>query len=320
MNIPWKAVVLISSERQDKSVHLVSYSRFRNWRWRQPVVFAMAALFALLQLEASDHSDAPVSNGTIRQDANLTDLHAFADGTNLVIALCSNPAIPKSAASYLFPSDVTFDINIDNRCTVDPEDPNGMGGTILEPDKIQEQICFRIRFDDAGNPRLQTFKHREPKYSGPMVVNFFAGLRDDPFIRGPRQGRNVAAIVLQIPLNAVINEQSTLLIWATSKVDEFDGPFQDLVGRSLRSMMPENNAMNEMPVAHQARAMGVAPDVMIFDTARPAAFPNGRALTDDVIDLVGDARLLANDYPFPSTNDVPFLNEFPYLAPPHPPQ
>jgi hypothetical protein len=39
-------------------------------------------------------------------------------------------------------------------------------------------------------------------------------------------------------------------------------------------------------------------------------------LTDDVVDLVGDQRILGNDAPFPNENDVPFLNRFPYLAPP----
>jgi hypothetical protein len=59
---------------------------------------------------------------------------------------------------------------------------------------------------------------------------------------------------------------------------------------------------------------------MIYNTALPAVYPNGRALTDDVVDAVGDVRVLDNDSPFPSANDVPFLSAFPYLAPPHPPQ
>lgn len=63
----------------------------------------------------------------------------------------------------------------------------------------------------------------------------------------------------------------------------------------------------------------LAPDVILFDVLRPAAFPNGRDLTDDVVDLVGDPRPLSNDDPFPAENDVPFLDEFPYLAEPHTP-
>jgi hypothetical protein len=81
--------------------------------------------------------------------------------------------------------------------------------------------------------------------------------------------------------------------------------------------MPEMLDLNKMPPREHRGTMGVAPDVLIFDTTRPAAFPNGRDLVDDVVDLVGDARLLANDSPHPSTNDVPFLLGFPYLAPPH---
>ena len=152
------------------------------------------------------------------------------------------------------------------------------------------------------------------------LLNFFAGLRDDPFIRGPRQGRNIASIVLEVPLASVAAKQSTLLIWATTTVDDFEGPFQDLVGRSLRSMMPENGVMNLVQPRHQFHQMGVPPDVMVFNTALPAAYPNGRALPDDVVDLVGDGRVLSNDGPFPSANDLPFLSDFPYLAPPHPPQ
>ena len=58
-------------------------------------------------------------------------------------------------------------------------------------------------------------------------------------------------------------------------------------------------------------------DVMIFRTSQPTKYPNGRALEDDVVDLVGDLRVLSSDSPFPGTNDKPFLPHFPYLAEPH---
>jgi len=283
-----------------------------------PCTAACLLLLLVPAVKASDHSDVPIISGTLRQDANLTDLHAFERNGNLVLSLCCNPTIPPSADRYLFPNDVTFEVNIDNDSAVSPNDPNRMGGTILYPDKIQEDITFRIRFDDEGLPSLQTFARGKP--SNVPIVNFFAGLRDDPFIRQPRAGRNVAAIVLEVPLSAVLRGQSTVLIWATSKVDDVDGVFQDMAGRALRSMFPENSNMNLMHPRHQQKLLGVPPDVMIYDTARPAAYPNGRALADDVVDLVGDLRVIASDAPFPTTNDVPFLAEFPYLAPPHAPQ
>lgn len=282
---------------------------------------ALAALLLgpLSVTQASDHSDAPHSAAGVRQDANLTDLHAFVAGENLVIALSSNPAIPKSANTYVFPSDVTFEIKIDVDSKVEPYDPEKMGGTIRRPDKIQEDVTYRIRFDGNGNPNLEIEGKKWLKHQA-SVVNFFTGLRDDPFIRGPRQGRNVGSIVIEVPLAPLTRAQDTLLIWATSKVDEFDGPFQELVGRSLRSMFPENDGMNTMPPEMQLDLMGKVPDVMIYDTSKPALYPNGRALQDDVVDMVGDARVLGNDAPYPSANDLPFLTVFPYLSPPHPPQ
>lgn len=268
-------------------------------------------LAALSLLTASDHGDAPIGPAGPRQDANLTDLHAFVVGQNLVLALSTNPAIPPSATSYLFPTDVTFELHIDNHSAVSD-------GQVVAPERVDDDIRFRIRFNDDGTVKLQRLgKHgREP--FDPGIVSLFTGLRDDPFIRGPRQGRNIGAIVLEVPLSTVLRPgKSTLLIWATSKVNEFDGRFQDLAGRSLVSMFPENALMNTMEPRQMSRMLGKSPDVLIFDTALPAAFPNGRALTDDVVDLVGDNRVLANDAPFPTTNDKPFLARFPYLAEPH---
>jgi hypothetical protein len=63
---------------------------------------------------------------------------------------------------------------------------------------------------------------------------------------------------------------------------------------------------------------------MIYDPSKPAGFPNGRLLTDDVVDLAcalaGECRVVASDAPFPAVNDRSFLESFPYLAEPHPPQ
>lgn len=283
------------------------------------LLLAVACGWALI--EASDHSDAPRLGTLVRNDANLTDFHAFVSGSNLVLALSANAAIPPSATSYMFPSNVTFEFHIDVDCPVAAEDPNGDGGTLLDPRGIDEEIIFRIRFRDDGSARIQRFV-RGARMDDPQIVSFFAGLRDDPFIRGPRIGRNVGSIVLEVPLSSVVREQSTLVIWATSKVEEFDGPFQEIAGRSLRSMFAEQNALNSMQPRQSLVRAGLRPDVMMFDTSKPAAYPNGRALTDDVVDLVcalsHDCRVVTNDSPFPSANDVPFLSTFPYLAPPHP--
>lgn len=270
---------------------------------------------------ASDHSDSPQGPAGARVDANLSDLHAFTVGENLVLSLCTNTAIPPSATSYVFPSDVTFEFHLDVTSAVDPADPAGFGATILDPDHVRDDVTFRIRFRPDGSIDLKRYR-RGAATRDIRIVNLFAGLRDDPFIRAPRAGRNSACIVLETPLATFLRSQSTILVWATSKVDDFDGPFQDLVGEPLRAMFPEQQALNSMPMSQQMKREGVMPAPIIFDTARPAAFPNGRALADDVVDLMcslaGECRVLSSENPSPTANDVPFLDTFPYLAPPHP--
>ena len=72
----------------------------------------------------------------------------------------------------------------------------------------------------------------------------------------------------------------------------------------------------------------IVPDTIKYDPSQPTAYPNGRTLTDPVVDItlaavllqLGKAQPLSSfaDLPLnPPANDVPFGDEFPYLAPPH---
>lgn len=299
-----------------------SYSVMKNKSFKFAAAGILAAAFLLGALvithpgSGSDHADTPNLTAISRHDVRITDLYAFIDGDSLVVALCVDPTIPPSATGYQFQSDAMYDINIDNSSTVSHDDTDAnelYGGTVLDPGKINANIAFRFTFE-GGTPRL---KVRGIK-NGEAITEYFTGLRDDPFIRGPREGRNVAAIVMKVPLDAVMGSQPDLLIWAYSRVPEFDKAQADHGGMALRSMFPENMPMNEMHPRHHAKRMGSAPDVIILNTQAAVGFPNGRLLGDDVVDMVGDPRVLGNDHPFPAVNDLPFLYEFPYLAPPHP--
>ena len=341
-------------------------------RWLAAVTIAACAVVVAT---ASDHGDTPTFNSVVRADANLTDLHAFVVGENLVLSLATNERIPVSATSYTFPSDLTFEINIDVNSPVSGTDPLGDGGTVMLPDSISAEDTFRVRFKDDGSAVVQRI-HRGPRTwgssddstvllrannsrGGPVmvapngdfeapsgrglfsrrtpepreslaaerilansgIVGFFAGLRDDPFIRAPRMGRNIGAIVIEVPLASILDGQSTILIWATVQVEEIEGSQHESVGRSLRSMFPEQDALNEMPPREHMSQMGMRPDVIIYNTSLPASYPNGRYLTNDVIDLAcalsAECRVANNDAPFPTVNDKEFLAEFPYLAAPH---
>jgi hypothetical protein len=69
----------------------------------------------------------------------------------------------------------------------------------------------------------------------------------------------------------------------------------------------------------------VVPDTVTIDLSAPSGFPNGRRLTDSVIDITLAALFLDltrepvtrfTDLPLgPQANDVPFRPDFPYLAP-----
>lgn len=267
---------------------------------------------------AADHADAPILTGLGRSDARITDLFAYVRGNNIVLALCTDPTVPPGVTSYLYPSDLTLTINIDSHSKVrfgNEADLAQFGGTVVNPNSISPDRKLTITFDDDGNPHVDADGIADRDLRD---ASFFAGLRDDPFIRRPRKGRNVAAVVIELPRRALSKNNEPLLIWATTHVPDFDGPIAEHAGRALRSMFIE--PANVLTPKELSRELGLVPDVMILDPTHPTMFPNGRTLIDDVVDLVVDLPpdgLMPPEGPeFPTMNDVPFLPDFPYLAPP----
>lgn len=109
--------------------------------------------------------------------------------------------------------------------------------------------------------------------------------------------------------------------------DEVNG-FRTIVEASItalrdavRDSLPPENA--GIPASILAGV--VIPDIVKVDFTKAVAFPNGRRLEDDVVDialgLVLNRDLIAGGQPeVPDdidANDVPFLSTFPYLAAPH---
>ena len=189
----------------------------------------------------------------------------------------------------------------------------------------------------------------------PGAINVQVGVFDDPFIF-PRFFRgNVVGIVASIPLKNIRRPDGALaasgpiLAWATTHSGK--GKQSDHVGRSLRTQLPRFGYLNALhPSKHVAEITRVhasptlmenvlatflapveahrhydsAPDVMIYDLRKPAKFPNGRWLEDDVARILADAgeTLLlelsyseSRQFPRATTNDKPFRKDFPYLAP-----
>ena len=291
--------------------------------WKALLV-GLVLLVGLGTGRAADHGDTPLLKDIGRHDARLAGSFAFVRGENLVLVLTIDPSIPPGTTQYVFPTDVKYRIFIDNDSEVrfdDLDDLANFGGTVVDPAGIQEDIGFQVKFKNDGTAKLGIEGLAK---SEKQLVSLFTGLRDDPFIRAPREGRNIAAIVIELPLSVVADSQPTLLIWGTAKVRNLHGSHQELAGRALRSQFVENDQMNTLHPSDHTSRMGVAPDVVIFNTSEPAAFPNGRELSDDVVDLIcfapeADCRVFdqPGEGPIgPGENDVPFLDVFPYLAPP----
>jgi hypothetical protein len=290
------------------------------------VVLVFCSSFAAT---ASDHADTSLHVETGRHDARITDLYAFTKDGNLILILAVDPTVPQGAKIYEFPTDVEYAFNIDNDSEVTSQ------GVIVNKNDIEEDIVISIRFGVDGKARINDQVTISSILSVPFlmlfsctssddiniedaITNFFAGPRDDPFIRGPRIGANVAAIVLEIPVEAVVKNDNPLLIWANTKVDNFAGSFQERGGGPFTSML--NGLLNFIHPSEDFKEFGIETDVLVLDTSKPSGFPNGRVLEDDVVDLVCPGvcdNILANDAPFPSQNDAPFLDEFPFLAPPN---
>lgn len=293
------------------------------------LIIAILFLSSALQAMGADHSDTSLHIEEGRNDARITDFYAFTRGENLVLILAVDPTVPEGATTYKFPTDVEYRINIDNDSEVTAQ------GIILNKDDIREDIVISIRFKDDGTAVINGDNKFGSIFSIPFLVlfscassddvdivdaitNFFAGPRDDPFIRGPRIGKNVAAIVLEIPIDAVVKNNNPLLIWSTTNVDSFPGDFQERAGGPITSML--NDVLNFTHPSEDFENFSIEPDVLVLNTSLPSGFPNGRVLEDDVVDLVCPGvcdNIIENDEPFPSENDVPFLDDFPFLAPPN---
>jgi hypothetical protein len=165
-------------------------------------------------------------------------------------------------------------------------------------------------------------------------------------------GFNVNAIVVQFPLEMVAGHAEKFGAWGvtyTSPQPLSASPFVDLtqidrmgnpavntalIPASLKDAfnagIPQDDAQVFAPVILQTLAnfgtnaqntatlASVAvPDTLKLNRSMPDGFPNGRQLTDRVIDTL--LTLILNTPTTDGTrgNDVPFLPTFPYLASPH---
>jgi hypothetical protein len=152
---------------------------------------------------------------------------------------------------------------------------------------------------------------------------------------GSLSAENAEACLIRDQYNASNPEEDAAGMWITpaapNEANGIAGSVQLLQGALLDDLTALGVTPATFEVAVAQAGPVVIPDTIKFDLTSPAAYPNGRTLTDPVVDITVTAVLFTlgtedgqvplsflADLPLnPAVNDKEFKSEFPYLADPH---
>jgi hypothetical protein len=196
----------------------------------------------------------------------------------------------------------------------------------------------------------------KPVEAGPCRL--FVGVRSDPFFADGEgafhdfqftgddtfAGKNILSMALEVP-DDVLGPGPEIGVWCTAsvrrdgklvQVDRFGNPsfnpfFVDELKNQFNAGHPADDVATFLepwskllesrgypPAVARETALTVLPDVMHYNRNRPAHYPNGRVLTDDVYDM----RMAFLTYGRVTSDGVEphadYLLEFPFLGRPNP--
>jgi hypothetical protein len=195
---------------------------------------------------------------------------------------------------------------------------------------------------------------QEAKITAQGSYHFFAGLRSEPFFADPDgfvdnmrwtgidgwAGKNIFGIVLDVPNND-LGPQPQLGIWARTMASVHATPIPvNQMGRPGNNVLRQGADTNTTPPVQQRelffsqyvamfQTFGYSetdankltlewlPDILPYNYLDAGGYPNGRKLTDDVVDCVVEIMTqgkMSDDLVYPHTD---YLAEFPYLGIPH---
>ncbi len=293
--------------------------------------------------EAADHGSPLHPPELWVEEARLSGLFAFPDEKTkslvLILTFFKKVEVKEEQefdkVEYGIYMDLTSKVSYENLSEV-----SQYGGTVIEPKKIKEDVSIKFKLD--SNRKLKDYKISGLKSQ--KGVKTWMGLRDDPFNFPLARGKNTMAFVVSIPFKNFPKNQEDWLIWANSMYGDTHIHQADHVARALRTSPVRLQKLNFLhPNLHVdwiktqpewsypdqpegIRPYEYTPDVMFFTTRRPAGYPNGRLLEDDVVKAVClqggvcrvyELELLFGDIPRNTNRDEVFLKDFPYLAEPN---
>ena len=194
----------------------------------------------------------------------------------------------------------------------------------------------------------------EAKITTQGPYRFFAGLRSEPFFADPDgfvdnmrwtgrdgwAGKNIFGIVLDLP-NSALGPPPQLGIWGrTMTMREGKLTSVNQMGRPGNNVLRQGADTNTTPPAQQREyffsqymamfktfgysetdanelALEWLPDILPYNYSNAGGYPNGRKLTDDVVDMVVEIMTqgkMKDDLVYAHTD---YLLEFPYLGIPY---
>jgi hypothetical protein len=221
------------------------------------------------------------------------------------------------------------------------------GANARDPEAVGEVLIDDVHVDFHGMAKLVQ--------AGPCRV--FIGVRSDPFFadgEGPFHdfqftgvdtfaGKNIFSMALEVP-GEMLGSGPEIAVWATTsvrregklvQVDRYGNPsfnpfFVEELKEKFNAGRPADDVADFLEpwskllesrgypagVARET-ALTVLPDVMHYNRQRPAHYPNGRVLTDDIYDI----RMQFLTYGRVTSDGVKahtdYLREFPFLGPPN---
>lgn len=195
----------------------------------------------------------------------------------------------------------------------------------------------------AGDCRLFIGVRSDPFFAD--IEGFAHGFQwtgDDSFAN-----KNVLSIALEVPNEMLVGVHPVIGVWATVSLRRNGRPVQvDRVGRpSINPVINPNDVKDEFNTSEPSddvekylalwsevlqglghspdqateAARTVLPDILRFDVTRPAAYPNGRLLTDDVLSALTNfltrGRVTSQGGLAPHDDLLP---QFPFVGLPNP--
>jgi hypothetical protein len=295
--------------------------------------------------QGADHLDAPgmTSPGGSGQ-LDIADVYAFPspeDRASTTLVMTVNPAAGVLSPTA-FSRTANYQFVVDNDMDARPEGYFKVNFT-TNPDSSGRQD-YQVVWAPAGG----SAKVLGRGTTGDVVQltgggRVWAGLADDPFFfdlnaflgSGGRSfcddgatdffaGLNVDAIVLEVPTGDTVDGQFS--VWGRTRLNgrQIDRMGFPVVNTVFIPSARKTQYNQSLPLNDQrlfGRFVGdlssvLLPDQLPLDTTSSGGFPNGRRLTDDVIDI--ELQLITGDSSASDcidANDVPLPTSFPYLAP-----